>query len=240
MTTADDRLADLEERLAVVEQRVLDACSAAGRPRDEVTVVAVTKTFPVTDVALLHRLGVRDVGENRDGDAADKAEAARGLGLDGLRWHFVGQVQRNKARSVAAHADLVHSVDRVRLVAALDTGAEQAGRRLGCLVQVDLREPPVQDGRGGSAPAEVSAVADAIAGAAHLDLLGVMAVAPLGEDAGAAFARLSTVADRLRADHPDAAVVSAGMSADLEAAVDAGATHLRIGTALLGSRPPLG
>ena len=166
--------------------------------------------------------------------------ACREAGVQGLVWHFVGQVQRNKAGSVAGYADVVHSVDRLRLVAALDRGAAAAGRRVTGLVQVDLRDRPVDDGRGGVAPDGVAEVSAAAADAEHLDLGGVMAVAPLGADPAAAFTRLAEVAARVRADHPSARVVSAGMSADLEAAVAHGATHLRIGTALLGSRPPLG
>ena len=182
---------------------------------------------------------MRDVGENRAADAAAKVEQCRHDGLTGLVWHFVGQVQTNKAAVVAACADVVHSVDRVRLVRALDRAAGDAGRRLRCLVQVDLADPPDDAARGGARPADVAALADSLAAAAHLDLAGVMAVAPLDGDPGEAFGRLAQVAGALRRDHPDATVVSAGMSGDLEAAVRHGATHLRVGTALLGSRPSL-
>lgn len=240
MTGGEARRREIADRLERVEARIASACSAAGRRRDELTLVAVTKTFPAEDVAHLAALGVRDVGENRDGDAAAKVRACAAAGVTGLVWHFVGQVQRNKAASVASYADVVHSVDRARLVGALDTGAAAAGRRPTALVQVDLREPPVGDGRGGAAPDHVAALADAVAGSGHLELGGVMAVAPLGLDPAAtdaAFARLAEVSRRLVADHPGATVVSAGMSGDLEAAVARGATHLRVGTALLGSRP---
>jgi PLP dependent protein len=230
------RRAEIAGNLERVEERIAAACRAAGRDRSEVTLVAVTKTFPVGDVGHLAALGVADVGENRAADAAAKVEAARSMGIAGLLWHFVGQVQTNKAAQVAGCSDVVHSVDRVRLVAALDKGAAAAGRRLRALVQVDLSGA---EGRGGAAPGEVAAVADAVAAAEHLDLGGVMAVAPLGGDPAEAFARLAVVAADLRHDHPDAVVVSAGMSADLEQAVAHGATHLRVGTALLGSRPPL-
>jgi pyridoxal phosphate enzyme (YggS family) len=243
MTGAEARRREISDRLARVEERIEAACSAAGRRREELTLVAVTKTFPAPDVAHLAALGVRDVGENRDGDAAAKVRACAEAGVTGMVWHFVGQVQRNKAASVASYADVVHSVDRARLVGALDKGAAAAGRRPTALVQVDLRDPPVDDGRGGAAPGDVAALAEAVAGSAHLDLGGVMAVAPLGLDpAGtdAAFARLAEVSRRLVADHPGATTVSAGMSGDLEAAVARGATHLRVGTALLGSRPMSG
>lgn len=236
----DGRLAEIAANLERVEARVQAACLSAGRGRAEVTVVVVTKTFPVEDVVRLHELGIRDVGENRDGDAAAKVAAVRSAGLTDLRWHFVGQVQRNKATSVATYADVVHSVDRVRLVSALSRGAVAAGRLVDCLVQVDLRDLPVDDGRGGASPADVLSVAAAIDAAEHLTLGGVMTVAPVSGDPSRAFLRLAEIASQLRTTYGRAAVISAGMSDDLEAAVAAGATHLRVGTALLGSRPALG
>lgn len=235
--TAERRRAEIAAHLAAVEERIASACSAAGRNRAEVTLVAVTKTFPASDVAHLAALGLSDVGENRAADAAAKVEQCAVDGLTGLVWHFVGQVQTNKAAVVAGCSDVVHSVDRDRLVRALDRAAGDAGRRLGCLVQVDLAlDDP---GRGGAAPGDVPRLAAALAAAEHLDLTGVMAVAPLDTDPDEAFGRLAEVAAALRQDHPDATVVSAGMSGDLEAAVRHGATHLRVGTALLGSRPSL-
>lgn len=237
MTAAEQRRAEIAAHLTEVEDRIAAACAAAGRDRADVTLVAVTKTFPASDVGHLAALGVRDVGENRAADAAAKAEQCRADGVDGLVWHFVGQLQTNKAAVVAGCADVVHSVDRDRLVRALDRAAGEAGRRLRCLVQVDLAlDDP---GRGGAAPADVRAVAAGVAAADHLELAGVMAVAPLGADPDDAFGRLADVARELRRDHPEATAVSAGMSGDLEAAVRQGATHLRVGTALLGSRPSL-
>ncbi len=227
------RREELASRLAELEERVAAACAAAGRPRTDVCVVVVTKTFPAQDVRLLAGLGVADVGENRDQEARDKAAACADLPL---RWHFVGQLQTNKARSVASYADWVHSVDRARLVRALSEAAQQHGRTVRCLVQVALDDQP---GRGGVPAGEAPALADAVAAAPGLELGGVMAVAPMGVDPAAAFARLAEAALVVRATHPDARAVSAGMSGDLEAAVAAGATHLRIGTAVLGSRPPL-
>ena len=238
MTSGYDegRRAEIAANLDRVEARIAAACRAAGRDRAEITLVAVTKTFPADDVGHLAALGVREVGENRAADAAEKVTACREAGLTDLTWHFVGQVQTNKAALVAGCCEVVHSVDRARLVTALDKGAGAAGRRLRVLVQVDLAGT---DGRGGAAPADVPAIAAAVADAEHLDLAGVMAVAPLDEDPGEAFGRLAEVAEALRREHPGAVVVSAGMSGDLEAAVARGATHLRVGTALLGSRPPL-
>ncbi|HSA49701.1 MAG TPA: YggS family pyridoxal phosphate-dependent enzyme [Yinghuangia sp.] len=221
---------ELADNLRTVRRRIEAACDAAGRPHDAVRLIVVTKTYPASDVRLLARLGVREVGENRDQEAAPKAEACADLGLT---WHYIGQLQTNKARSVAAYADVVQSVDRPRLVAALDAGAARHERGLTCLIQVSLDGAP---GRGGALPADVPELADAIAESPHLTLGGVMAVAPLAVEAARAFAELAEIGTRLRGTHPAATMVSAGMSNDLEQAVEAGATHVRIGTAVLGAR----
>jgi pyridoxal phosphate enzyme (YggS family) len=227
------RRAELAEGLRVVEARIGAACQAAGRPRDEVQLIVVTKTFPASDVRLLAGLGVREVGESRDQEAAAKADGCADLGLS---WHFVGRLQSNKARSVAAYASVVHSVDRASLVPALSTGAVRAGRAVGVLAQVSLDG---DQSRGGMSIEGVPGLADAVAAADGLDLRGVMAVAPMGVDPEAAFGRLANVAMAVRREHPAATWVSAGMSGDLEAAVACGATHLRVGSAILGSRPSL-
>ncbi|MFG2759659.1 YggS family pyridoxal phosphate-dependent enzyme [Streptomyces wuyuanensis] len=237
-----DRRTELAENLARVEERIASACAAAGRKREEVTLIVVTKTYPAGDVRLLHELGVRHVAENKDQEAAPKAAACSDLSLT---WHFVGQLQTNKARSVAGYADIVQSVDRPKLVRALSAAAVNAGRELGCLVQVALdAESGRQGERGGVAPGDVEELAAAVDGAPGLRLDGLMTVAPLaGPYAGrqqAAFERLMEFSSRLRADRPAANMVSAGMSADLEQAVAAGATHVRVGTAVLGVRPRLG
>ena len=232
---APERRRELAAALAELESRLVAACAAVGRPRSEVTLIAVTKTRPASDVALLHELGVLDVGESKDQEAADKAEALSGAS-PALRWHFVGRLQRNKARSVATYASVVHSVDREPLVQALAAGAERAGRQVGVLVQVSLDDDPE---RAGVRPEDLPRLAAAVAQAQGLQLRGVMAVAPLAADPRESFARLAGLADRLRDEHPAAGWVSAGMSGDLEAAVAEGATHVRVGTALLGRRPPL-
>jgi pyridoxal phosphate enzyme (YggS family) len=218
--------------LAAVERRIAAACADAGRPRGDMHLVVVTKTYPASDVDLLAGLGVTDVGENRHPEARDKREQAGAS----LRWHFVGGLQSNKAAAVARYADVVQSVDRAKLVGALSRGATDAGREVTCLVQVDLDDPEAHAGRSGATPTDVPAVADAIAAAPGLVLGGVMAVAPLGADPAPAFDRLVAVAERLRSDHPGATTISAGMSGDLEAAVHAGATHLRVGRSVLGER----
>ncbi|MEV0281005.1 YggS family pyridoxal phosphate-dependent enzyme [Streptomyces sp. NPDC050610] len=236
-----DRRNELAENLARVEERISAACAAAGRKREEVTLIVVTKTYPASDVRLLAELGVRHVAENRDQDAAPKAAESADLPLN---WHFVGQLQTNKVRSVVSYADVVQSVDRPKLVSALSAGAVRAGREVGVLVQVALDAESGERGeRGGIAPDGVEALADAVAAAEGLRLDGVMTVAPLaGTYAGrqrAAFERLTEIATGLRISHPAANMVSAGMSADLEDAVAAGATHVRVGTAVLGVRPRL-
>ncbi|ADU09345.1 YggS family pyridoxal phosphate-dependent enzyme [Micromonospora aurantiaca] len=237
-----ERRAELAVGLARVRARIADACAAAGRQRDEVTLVAVTKTYPAADVVALAGLGVSDVGENRDQEAAPKAEAVAAAGA-APRWHFIGQLQRNKARSVVRYADVVQSVDSVRLAAALDAAAGAVrDRPLDVLVQVSIDGDPA---RGGALPGAadpqrgLDPVAAAVAGADGLRLAGLMAVAPLGWEPDRAFARLAEVAAALRADHPDATVLSAGMSGDLESAIGHGATHVRVGSALLGMRPAL-
>lgn len=237
-----DREEELAANLARVEERIAAACDAAGRGRDEVTLVVVTKTWPASDVRILSGLGVRHVAENRDQDAAPKAAACADLPLV---WHFVGQLQTNKVRSVVGYADVVQSVDRARLVSALSKEAVRAGREVGCLVQVAFDAGADGRGeRGGVAPSGVAELADLVAGAEGLRLDGLMTVAPLtGEYAGrqqAAFERLMDLSTDLRRTHPAANMVSAGMSADLEQAVAAGATHVRVGSAVLGVRPRLG
>ncbi len=233
MSAADDsRQAELAGLLAAVRARIDAACRAAGRASSEVTLIAVTKTYPVADIALLAGLGVTDIGENRDQEAAPKAAACAALGLP-LTWHFVGQLQTNKVASVVSYASVVHSVDRLRLVRALGSRARAAGRTVTCLVQVSLDG----DAKRGGAPApEVAGIADAIDAEGGLFLGGVMAVAPLGSAADVAFRKLSKIADAVRSSHPGAVMISAGMSDDLEQAIEAGATHVRVGTALLGSR----
>ena len=229
-----DRRPELRAGLDAVRARIAAACAAAHRDPAAVTLVVVTKTYPASDVVLLHELGVRDVGENRDQEAGPKHDACAGLGL---RWHFIGQLQSNKARHVAGYADLVHSVDRTGLVRALGRGARDAGRTLACLAQVSLDGAP---GRGGVPVADLPALADAIAAEPGLALHGLMAVAPLGVTGEVAFDPLPRLHEALTKSHPGARIVSAGMSGDLEVALRHGATHLRVGTAVLGARPPLG
>ncbi len=227
------RATEVAASLAAVQARIGAACRAAGRDPAGVTLIAVTKTFPASDVRLLAGLGVRDVGENRDQEAAPKAAACAAVSPS-LTWHFVGQLQTNKAASVVRYARVVQSVDRLRLARALGTAARRAGRTVRCLVQVSLDGDPQ---RGGVPAAHVLAVADAVASEEGLVLGGVMAVAPVQAEPLAAFEGLAGIAAQVRAVHPGAVMISAGMSGDLEDAIAAGATHVRVGTALLGGRP---
>jgi pyridoxal phosphate enzyme (YggS family) len=223
---------ELAERLADVDSRIADAARSAGRDPVELTRIVVTKFHPASLVRELHALGVRDIGENRHQEAAAKAAE---LGDLDLTWHFVGQLQSNKARAVRRYASAVHSVDRPALVDAL--AARDGEGELGCFVELNLTDDP---GRGGVAPDRAEALAEQVAGAPGLVLLGVMAVAPLGEDPRPAFERVRETSHRIRAVVPSATAISAGMSDDFAEAVAAGATHLRIGTAITGKRSTSG
>ncbi|MTD59076.1 YggS family pyridoxal phosphate-dependent enzyme [Amycolatopsis pithecellobii] len=232
---SEERKAQLAQAVQRVEARVQAACDAAGRAREEVRLLAVTKTFPAGDAALLTDLGLTDLAENRDQEASVKvAEVARFRPDATVRWHMVGRLQRNKARSVVRWADEVQSVDSIRLAGALDKAVLAEGRPvLDVLVQASIDGDPA---RGGCPLPELEELAAYIARAGGLRLRGVMAVAPLGGDPDRAFARLAEAAERLRKDHPGATEVSAGMSSDLEQAIGHGSTCVRVGTALLGGR----
>jgi PLP dependent protein len=229
------RRSELAGNLAATQARVAVACAAAGRDASEITLIAVTKTWPAADVVALADLGLTDFGENRDQEAAPKAAALAEATSAAINWHFIGQLQTNKAHSVVRYASVVHSVDRVRLVRALGAAARETRRisPLTCLVQVSLDGDPT---RGGVAIDRLPEVAAAIEAEAGLALGGVMAVAPLGVLPETAFAPLRAISDTVREISSAATIISAGMSGDLEAAVQNGATHLRIGTALLGNR----
>ncbi len=228
------RREQLATSLEAVRQRIAAACGRAGRPVDDVTLTVVTKFFPASDVRLLAELGVRHVGENRHQEAEEKAASCADLALT---WHFIGGLQSNKAAAVARYADVVESVDRAKLLAGLGRGARERGRAVDVLVQVSLDPATAGTGRAGAAPADVPALAARVAEVEGLRLRGVMAVAPLGADPAPAFARLAEVAAEVRRVDPAATWVSAGMSNDLEAALESGATHVRIGSAVLGRRP---
>lgn len=234
------RRAEIETALAVVRDRIATACRAAGRAGNTVRLIAVTKTFPASDAALLTDLGVTDLGENREQEAGRKVADLRELRPGAtVRWHMLGRLQRNKARAVARWADEIQSVDSGRLVDALDRAvraAREAGERttaLDVLIQVSIDADPA---RGGAPLDTLAPLADQVARSGELRLRGLMAVAPLGMAPDEAFERLAQAADRLREDHPEATELSSGMTGDLESAVTHGSTCVRVGTALLGGR----
>jgi PLP dependent protein len=224
-----NRRDDLARNLDAVRARIARACEAVDRDPETVTLIAVTKTWPVSDIRFLAELGVTNIGENRDQEAKPKAIACSDLDIT---WHFVGQVQTNKCRSIVSYAHIVQSVDRDRLVGALGQEATRAGRVVQCMVQVALDTGP---GRAGVAPDRALCLADHVADTDGLELAGVMGMAPAQGSPADAFAQLEAVAARVRSRYPGATTISAGMTNDLEAAIAHGSTHVRIGTALLGT-----
>ena len=216
-------------RLELVRGAVADAAADAGRDPSTITTVVVTKFHPSSLVRELHALGVRDVGENRHQEAQAKSRELADLDL---RWHFIGQLQSNKARQVREYAAAVHSVDRSSVADALAADAA-----LDVFVQLNLTDDP---GRGGVHPDDLEPLVERVLSTRGLSLLGVMAVAPVGEDPRAAFSRVREASDRVRALSPGSTLISAGMSGDFRAAILEGATHLRIGSAITGLRPERG
>lgn len=230
---ATDRADEIAAGLAETRERIAVAAKAAGRPTDDVHLVVVTKFFPASDVRILAGLGVTDVGENRHQEAAAKAAECADLGL---RWHYIGGLQSNKAAAVADYADVVESVDRSSLLPRLSRGAGERGQILDVLLQVSL-DPPGREGRAGADPGDVRDLAAEVVATDGLRLRGLMAVAPLGEEPEQAFVRLARIREDFLVEYPEATVLSAGMSGDLEQAIAHGATHVRVGSAVLGERP---
>ncbi|WP_243062891.1 YggS family pyridoxal phosphate-dependent enzyme [Humibacter sp. RRB41] len=227
MSRSSDVDPQLAARLHGVQERVADAARAAGRDPAQLTTIVVTKFHPASLVRDLAALGVRDVGENRAQEARVKASETADLSL---RWHFIGQLQTNKAKLVRGFASAVHSIDRPALADAL--GSDDGD--LDCFVQLNLTDDP---SRGGAARADLQSIAERVLGTRGLRLRGVMAVAPLGEEPRRAFSRVREASDALRTVAPEADAISAGMSGDFEEAIAEGATHLRLGTAITGKRP---
>ncbi len=217
--------------------RAAEACRRAGRPPDAVTLIAVSKTFPAERIAAAAEAGQVDFGENRVQELAPKAEALPGARRGGrLCWHMIGRLQRNKARDAAAYADVFHALDSVRLADELERRCAEAGRVLPCLVQVNISG---EESKGGVAPEGLPALLEAAAARPHLRLRGLMGIARLADDPEAArpeFALLRRLRDGHAPDHPGLEWLSMGMSGDFEAAIAEGATHIRLGSALFGSR----
>ena len=231
-----NRLSEIQANLEIIQSRIKKACFTAGRDTSEITLIAVTKTYPASDVDLLNQLGIENVGENRDQEASSKRAEVKNQ----FKWHFIGQLQSNKAKSVVNYADLIHSVDRWSLAKEIQKSAQGINKVQQVLIQVDLDQSGPDSTRGGIWPAELMELAQLINQASHLELKGLMSVAPLGEKPELAFARLKDIRVGFLKENPEAHILSAGMSDDLEAAILYGATHLRIGSALLGERPEIG
>ena len=228
----------LAERLEAVTGSVADAARAAGRDPAGITTIVVTKFHPASLVRELADLGVRDFGESRHQDAQPKIAELSDLDAT---WHFIGQLQGKKARQVRAYSDVIHSVDRDSLIDSLSLAAavpEERERNLRRIfLQVNLTDDPE---RGGAQPDDLPRLADLAAAAPGLELMGLMAVAPLGEEPRRAFARVRAMSERVRQSVPAASALSMGMSGDYAEAILEGATHLRIGTAITGNRPTHG
>lgn len=226
------RLSELQENLHRLDAEIHAAAANAGRKPADIQLIAVSKTWPASDVRLLHQLGVKSFGENRAQEATSKIAELADLKLD---WHHVGQVQTNKAVQIVSYADWVHSIDRLSAAQAISKAAEKVGKKISGFIQVSL-DDSASELRAGVRPSELMQLAAAIAELGNLDLVGLMAVAPLGELPEKAFSRLQPMVESIRAEYPTAAKLSIGMSGDFKAAIGAGATHIRIGSILFGNR----
>lgn len=217
---------EIAKALKDVKDRIWVAARNAGRSIDEITLIVVTKTYPASDVAILRQLGVEDFGENRDAEGAMKSKEVPG------RWHFHGQIQSRKINSIATWADVVHSLDEKGHVARLDRAVPE-GKKITVFIQVSLDKSPH---RGGAEVSDLASLAESILGSTNLQLAGLMALAPLDESPASAFARLALIHRDFCRQFPQAKLLSAGMSNDFETAIAYGATHIRIGSSILGSR----
>lgn len=226
---------ELERNLDAARTRI-DAASQ-GQPVD---LLVVSKTYPATDVEILNDLGQKAFGENRDQEAKRKVDECN---IErAIRWHMIGQLQSNKLNSIARWADVIESLDRIDLIAPLERAAILADRTVEILIQINL-DPLDAPHRGGLSPQAVPEFLEELKKAPHLILGGVMGVGPnpeLGADITAAFERLANVSSTITTIHPGATAISAGMSGDLEQAIRAGATQVRLGNAILGQRESVG
>ena len=216
---------EIARNLQEVKERISRAARSAGRDPSEIKLIVVTKTFPISDIEILRDLGESNFGENRDQEAAQKASK-----IDAT-WHFQGQIQSNKIKSICLWADVIHSISSEKEILKF----AQSPRRHQVFLQVSLDG---QEGRGGANPAELAKLADLVNESNNLELLGLMAVAPLGIDPEKAFADLAQINQGFAVEYPNSKFLSAGMSGDFEAAIKYGATHIRVGSSILGSRSP--
>lgn len=233
---SDLRLLEIKENYKKIQSRILKSCSESGRDTSEVTLIAITKTYPASDIDLLKSIGIDNVGENKDQEASQKFREVKNK----FTWHFVGQLQTNKVKSVVQYADFIHSVDRLSLVKEIQKMSQKISKKQNILIQVDLDDSETDENRGGVSASKLSHLAKEISNCPNLELSGLMSVAPLNMAAKEAFTKLKKIQSDFLKDFPTAKMLSAGMSDDLEEAVSHGATHLRIGSALLGERPKIG
>jgi pyridoxal phosphate enzyme (YggS family) len=220
------RKEELSQNLELVRMRIGEAARRVGRSAEEVTLIVVTKTYPASDVEILHELGIRNFAENRDREGREKSAIVPGI------WHFQGQIQSNKISSIVSWADVVHSLDDPRHLRRINAAMSES-KVLSIFIQVSLDSQP---GRGGVALEDLSQLAELVLAEPLLRLQGLMAVAPLGEDPKSAFSRLAQIHSDFRQQFPTSPSLSAGMSGDFERAIETGATHIRIGSSILGSR----
>jgi len=226
-------VSSLGQRLAEVESKIQVAADKAGRSRSDIELIVVTKKHPIKLVLDLLDLGIRSFGENRDQDAKPKAEELASLvNPDSYSWHFIGQLQSNKVKSALSYASVIHSLDRQSLLDSLIKAVEGRSTPLDVFVQLNLTQDP---GRGGIEPKNLEAFAEQVVSQPNLNLLGVMGVASLERAPEVDFDTIRVASQKLRAIHPQAKYISAGMSEDFEAAISFGATHLRIGSAITGN-----
>jgi pyridoxal phosphate enzyme (YggS family) len=222
---------EIEENLNQVRQKITDAAAKSGRNPNEINLIVVTKTFPISDLEILYSLGVREFGENRDQEASVKAKA---LPQD-INWHFQGGIQSNKLKSICSWASVIHSVDQFKYAKIISEQPSVKARQI--FIQVSLDEPP--ESRGGVDPAKLIELANQISSLPNIKVLGLMAVGPVYREIEPAFARLQQIQAGFLTDFKDAVFLSSGMSGDYELAISYGATHLRIGSSILGIRAPI-
>ena len=222
---------EIEEKLNQVRQKITDAAAKSGRNPNEINLIVVTKTFPISDLEILYSLGVREFGENRDQEASVKAKA---LPQD-INWHFQGGIQSNKLKSICSWASVIHSVDQFKYAKIISEQPSVKARQI--FIQVSLDEPP--ESRGGVDPAKLTELANQISSLPNIKVLGLMAVGPVDREIESAFARLQHIQAGFLTDFKDAVFLSSGMSGDYELAISYGATHLRIGSSILGIRAPI-
>lgn len=226
-----NRKQEIEENLNQVRGKIATAAKKSGRKSNEINLIVVTKTFPISDLEILYSLGLREFGENRDQEASVKAQALP----EDINWHFQGGIQSNKLKSICSWASVIHSVDQFKYAQII---AEQPTAKVRQIfIQVSLDQPP--QSRGGVDPAKLIELANQISSLPNIKIQGLMAVGPVDQEIEPAFARLQQIQAGFLTHFKDSVFLSAGMSGDYEMAISYGATHLRIGSSILGIRAPI-